>query len=387
MWWLAGIAAAQDLVLEKQVRELVGGLVPDVEQAAGRRFDHLPRIVFTDPEAETPRLVEQFAHTMSRERAFDVATLLVSVAFAAYLPEGDEIVVFAEHFDTLPEAPGGSLRDDVLRCTLAHELVHALQAQQAPEVMNAFDDDTLMQRIVIEGQASVLGERACGRPAGVGYVRWASGAWVRPGSDRAVGLWGPGELLYGWGSRWIEGRIALAGVDATWAALADPPELDAFTAEVSADLRSEFFTSPWPTQDDAERACSELGSHAEPVERRFGGPTHANDPNYPWWPGSYQDWQLVAYLRTVSWWRCASGVELVAIDAMGAGTTLARRTVEAERVRRRHDVVWIEDLGMHRWEASDPAHHVVVYPNQAHLRQGRVVAGLRALGLGAPARR
>jgi hypothetical protein len=380
-------ARANDDALEAQVRSLIAGLAPDVEAAAGRRFDHLPKIVFTDPETETPRLVEQFARTMSQERAFDTATVLVSAAFAAYLPDGDEIVVFAEHLDTVPNDADGALRADVLRCTLAHEMVHALQAQQVPEVMGAFDDDTLMQRIAIEGQASVLGDRACGRPAGIGYLRWASGAWVRPtecGEGQVcrgpVGLWGPGELLYGWGSRWMEREIALGGVESTWALLSDPPDLDTFDDEVAEDLESEFSLPAWPSQDQADRACEKLGGRADPLERRFGGPTHRNDPNYPWWPGSYQDWELVAYLRTVTWWRCSTGIEVVAIDALGAGPMLAERAVTADRVRKRHNVVWIEDLGLHRWEASGSAHHVVIYPNQRRLRPAAVRAGLRTLG-------
>ncbi|MEQ1569928.1 MAG: hypothetical protein ABMA64_30120, partial [Myxococcota bacterium] len=169
MWsWLAA-ASAHDLELEGQVRALLKGLVPDLEAAAGRRFDHLPRIVFTDPASETPRLVAEFSRTMPAERAFDTAALLAAASFAAYLPASDEIVVFADNLDAIAD-PGGTLRADVLRCTIAHELVHALQAQQLPEVMSAFDDDTLMQRIAIEGQAAVLGERACGRPAGTGYL-------------------------------------------------------------------------------------------------------------------------------------------------------------------------------------------------------------------------
>src|SRR5262249_48559259 len=132
----------------------------------------VPTIILTDPATETPRMVEQFARTMSRERAYETAAVLASVAFAAYLPEGDEIVVFADHLGDVVD--DGALRSDVLRCSLAHELVHALQAQQLPELMQSFDDETLMQRIAIEGQAEVLGERACGRPAGIGYLRWSA---------------------------------------------------------------------------------------------------------------------------------------------------------------------------------------------------------------------
>ncbi|MEQ1569259.1 MAG: hypothetical protein ABMA64_26720, partial [Myxococcota bacterium] len=213
-----------------------------------------------------------------------------------------------------------------------------------------------------------------------GYLRGASGGWLRPGTTGPVGLWGPGELLYGWGSRWVERRIALGGAEGAWALIADPPSFEVFEAEVLEDLGSEFAHPPWPSPTDADAACGAVGSASGGLSRRFGGPTHRNDPNYPWWPGSYQDWELVAYLRTVTSWRCANGVEFVAIDAVGAGPLLAGRTIEADRVRSRDGVVWIDDRGIDRWESSGDAHHVVIYPNRHHLGVARARSALRALG-------
>jgi hypothetical protein len=382
MWCWFAAAFAGDPVLEDQVRTLMGDLVPAVQAAAGRPFDHLPRIVLTDPATETPLLVEQFARSMPRERAWETAAVLAAYAFAAYVPDGDEIVVFADRFSDI--ADDGDLQSDVLRCSLAHELVHALQAQQEPELMAAFEAQSLMQRIAIEGHAQVVGEKACGRAAGVGYLRWSAGAWARPGTNGVVGLWGPGELLYGWGSKWMERRMAVGGPEVAWGLLADPPDLETFEAEVLDELKGEYGAPAWPTADEAADTCARMGASAGRVTRRYGGPTHRNDPNFPWWPGSYQDWELVPYLRTISSWRCSNGVDVVAIDAEGAGAVLADRRVDATVVRKRGGVVWVDDLGMRRWEASGRSHHVVIYPNERPVGPGAAARAMRALGLRSP---
>jgi hypothetical protein len=224
------------------LREVIADDRGLIEQVAGRKFDHVPPVEITTRAILTAELDSEWP-TMLAERgvASDrvdhvIGWMKESIADHAGIYEGtvDRIYLLSDAFEDRHLA--SEVKDGEVKCTLVHELVHALQDQNLP------GSDEEAYRVLEEGHATWVAEQVC---AGLG-LRPALG--VSHLSIRAAGLFQaePDEevVRYGHGRAYMAHLAAEGGVEAQWAALASPPPVDEIIAVARA---SEPL--PWPDID------------------------------------------------------------------------------------------------------------------------------------------
>ncbi|MDX2192950.1 MAG: hypothetical protein NW201_06325 [Gemmatimonadales bacterium] len=151
------------------IAPLVDSLLPAVERAAGLRFRAKPRAVVRSREEVKAFLLRQFARDLPAARlrgltgAYRLFGLLpdsLDLGALALQLYGDQVAGYWDHeAGVLVGVEGADAQQ--LRLVLAHELVHALQAQDVPVDSILRDrsdaDRTAAAQAVLEGQATVAG--------------------------------------------------------------------------------------------------------------------------------------------------------------------------------------------------------------------------------------
>ena len=221
---------------------------PRVERVAGRAFrtgtpvlattnDELARIlakpIERDIRAARPGLIPVAARANAMSLAYSIATRTLGV----YAHEQRTIYVVPENIESITgtsEIPA-DLADRVLRLTIAHELVHALQDQHvglSPRGANAASGEARQAfTAVVEGHAVWVTRRIAeqlgwtdAKQAIMKSALRSSGAPREPevGETGMPGSMDPG-LVYRAGADFIARRFELGGLEAVWMALRVPP--------------------------------------------------------------------------------------------------------------------------------------------------------------------
>ncbi len=180
---LCGQAAAGE---REELEQMVAELVPIVEAEAGRRFTEIPPIVIADPQILQEVLYDEQVHLLSHiagmspseaRAAAEANSSDISTSFVGKYGFLDKkLYVMRDGIRIALAARGVPLAetDAITELVLAHELVHALQDQQADlgkVVTSRTDaDGVIAVNCTVEGHAVWVQEQ-------VGKVR---------GHDRAV---------------------------------------------------------------------------------------------------------------------------------------------------------------------------------------------------------
>lgn len=270
---------AQFGLTESEVQAFVAEVVPHIERIMGRRFKSLPPVVVDDEEA----VAHVFAGDL--EPTFRQANPQISEAElpAAVLAEArsklPEILgkygLKAAKLALMPSHLGATMTQfhinpkhgpGIMRLLIAHELTHALQAQnvdvQALLTRSTTEDATGACTAVIEGQAMFVQERVAEalklNAAAEQYNKIFSPGHVDPedadSRDQAVYQ----EFIYLTGKRFVEHFYEKGGADRLWEILTHPPLM---TSMIS---RPETYSPTLPKRP-------ELGKVFAPLAAEFSG--------------------------------------------------------------------------------------------------------------------
>lgn len=225
LWVGTGLAATVD---ETQLAAFVRQVAPAVEAEAGRRFEALPTArIGTRDEVYTHLLASQKLSSIAAgvpvragvEREYRE---FVRTAMAVYTRDDDAVWLVKE---TLEEglAAAAFSRDalePVIRCTVAHELTHALQNRYAtPHAPPGDGADT--ERARLEGQAALVARRVCRRTERAGAARMFE---ALGGNDVLLDAGdSDAAFFYQLGPVYIADLEAHGGREAVWTALEGPP--------------------------------------------------------------------------------------------------------------------------------------------------------------------
>ncbi len=222
MWLIASVYAAVDV---DQARSMLVELQPLVEREAGRRFDTLPDLAIARTDDVAVRLAEQrqvYARFLGSAadaqaridagHAADVAILANSSAIYSRLD--DTIYLLEDRLAADLGAAPPEMLAPLLRCTLAHELTHALQDRHVDGMGTTGEGG----RALAEGQAMLVARRICRATASRADVTWAESYG---GLDRMLAVGDDALAL-----TYVAGLVYaadLGGNEPIWAALAAPP--------------------------------------------------------------------------------------------------------------------------------------------------------------------
>lgn len=226
-------------------------LAPYVRDEVGREFLELPpvrRVTRAAAQQEWRRArahqLEVFDH-LEPEQAAELVAAVRAPAFdheyAFYSFADQTIYLVDEAVSTVAPA----LQAHATTCIVAHELVHALQDQYSPTPMGWADDRF---SFVVEGQASLWGQRACAAARGPTVARLVASELGLIGS-----LSQPADLAtwrYAEARLWAMAVERAGGRSALWHRLEAPP-VD--TAEVRQALGT-WGTPTWHVGGPLDRA-------------------------------------------------------------------------------------------------------------------------------------
>lgn len=213
MWvFLVGGAAAEDGVVG--IRELVAWereVAPQIEHVAGRSFAELPALQMiergrapdcpTTTNGEPPRFLKRFQADLALYCPTTQEIRLPQSAWKAMFTVG--------HLDPADLAPA-------VRCTLVHELTHALEHQHGG----------LRAEAASEGFAQHITRQTCGADLA---------AYERVSGDLALASLDPADPLvhsYTYGERFIRAVQAEAGIEGVWNLLVNGAADDALITRV-----------------------------------------------------------------------------------------------------------------------------------------------------------
>lgn len=228
MFCLLALAAAAALD-EAAVQQAVDQLAPRVEEVAHRKFARIPRVevdtrnsLLGDFEKHAKAALDAGTpeSVVAEERR--QAQKMVASALAIYSHADAGIHLLIDNVDRYVRNTGvnaGMLRESSLRCVLAHELTHALQAQHVPERFGGADDEEGVGLALIEGHATHVEHRLCENPFVWGFLQASLGIDVLSsrGPDDEV------PFLYGYGEVYVRALEEHGGPDAIWSALGRAP--------------------------------------------------------------------------------------------------------------------------------------------------------------------
>ena len=278
-------------------------VAPAVESRAGRTLVARPRAELVTLEQALREVPDETRGRLQR-------------AVALYVPELERILVLAS------DTPVG---EDVLRCFLAHELVHALQHQYAPRQWPAgvprTRDRERGRRALREGHAAWVGADYCAAVEGPEAARRVD---VILGTDAPASLHAERDAaVYAWGARLVE---ALAGrePELVWQALhAPPPRWSAMVAAMRPSMPRGWH-DPVALRDALgdlvgrrvpRTLRSEPGTPSGALGALFGTPAPAVTPEGGWWLHAVarrRDLHAVAFLL-------APGEPVALLEARRAG--------------------------------------------------------------------
>ena len=247
MLWTAtlcgvALAADNDALEQQQMERRVAELAPLVEQITGRRFHRLPEVVIADPPLIAEVLYREQVHLLRRladldeseaQRAARRATDENAAAFVGKYGFLDKkLYVMQDGILTslLGHGVPASLVEPVTDLVLAHELVHALQDQQADlahVVANQGSPDAVVAtNCTVEGHAVWVHEqvgRLLDQPAAVYVVANILGYDpLRPGLATHPDLFYT-SYVYGQGRNFIAQQHEMHGNEGLWQLIEHPP--------------------------------------------------------------------------------------------------------------------------------------------------------------------
>jgi hypothetical protein len=235
---LAGPAAAEErasLVTETTLDRWQKELTPLIEAASGRRFVERPRLSFATQAQVTERKARLRSPSApdggapARDSVLGDATPAAARAsLGVYMGDTQEILLVTDTIEAtfIDYAFAPTLLQPVMRCIVAHELVHALQHQVAPLPREMDPDATTVARALREGHADHVAGQVCGD--GRRYLDVAQGLDI-PASEPASSFI---SFAYGYADTFIGTLQAVAGNEAVWAALVAPPPPRALVTRV-----------------------------------------------------------------------------------------------------------------------------------------------------------
>lgn len=264
---------------ESEVQACVAEVVPHIERIMGRRFKSLPPVVVDDEEAVARIFAGDLEPTFRQANPQIPEAELPAAVLAEARQKLPEILgkygLKAEKLALMPSHLGATMAQfhinpkhgpGIMRLLIAHELTHALQAQnvdvQALLTRSATEDATGACTAVIEGQAMFVQDRVAEalqlNAAAEQYSKIFSPGHVDPedadSRDQAVYQ----EFIYLTGKRFVEYFYEKGGADRLWEILAHPPLM---TSMIS---RPETYSPTPPQRPD-------LGKVFAPLTAEFSG--------------------------------------------------------------------------------------------------------------------
>lgn len=216
-------AAAEErasLVTETTLDRWQKELTPLIEAAAGRRFVERPKLTLATRaavEARLPRLRgPEVSGTAAPQSLVDRD---LDRVLGLYAHGTQEVYFLTDNVERgfVDHGFAPDLLHPVMRCVVAHELVHALQHQVVP--LYESDDVELvgLSLSLREGHADLVAAQVCG--AGGRFLDLAQGLDIpasRSPDDRVA-------FAYGYAETFVAALQDTAGPEAVWAALAAKP--------------------------------------------------------------------------------------------------------------------------------------------------------------------
>jgi hypothetical protein len=264
-WALVPHADAAEALQSEALQPLVEQLVPLVEEAAGRRFHHVPPVVLADQQTLARVLYEEQRHLLRQLSGVDAdhadasaaeTAASVSHQFAGKYGFLDKtLYVSLEGIaDALAMAQASpELAGQMVQVVLAHELTHALQDQHidlARMVVDAGTADAVMAaNCAVEGHAVYVAE-AVADEMGLQHANAVMADVLGYGSGLPTGADGfYSAYVYGLGRDFAAWHTLQGGTDHMWTVLHAPPRATAMIVQPSR-----YLQPPPPVTDGLPRA-------------------------------------------------------------------------------------------------------------------------------------
>ncbi|MDP2307717.1 MAG: hypothetical protein Q8P18_16960 [Pseudomonadota bacterium] len=210
------------LVTETTLDRWQKELSPLIEAASGRRFVERPKLTLASRAFVVERVarLDRSANTLGAAAPVSLVDPGLEHVLGLYLHGTQEVFFLTDTvqaaFDDHGFAP--DLLHPVMRCVVAHELVHALQHQVAPLYEDGGAEAMRVALSLREGHADFVAAQVCG--SGSRYLDLAQGLDI-PASRSPDD---PDAFAYGYAETFVGVLQATAGAEAVWAALsAEPP--------------------------------------------------------------------------------------------------------------------------------------------------------------------
>ena len=206
-------------VRQEMVEDAAARVLPLVEEIAGRSFDHAPALGIAQSRDLCPAV---------RAAVTDPASMGTRMAcagdvLAVYDGQRDQILVIEDSLARmLIDAGAKEEGEHVLRCVIAHELVHALQGRAG--LLDAAGGAGLEVHLaLVEGQAALVERQACAAAASLQATSLMEAA-SNDLNPSAFDPEDPIDFAYAYGVAFQELVAGQAGIEGTWWALSHPPE-------------------------------------------------------------------------------------------------------------------------------------------------------------------
>ncbi len=250
----AAAIAQQANATTEEVAAMIDDLLPRVARHAGRSFGPTaPDFAFSWSARLWPRIEAHLAEQLAEaDPAFRAARLRaarehVDGAVALYLEPEDRIYVLADGVYDLFEGArvDHAWFQPMLKCTLAHELTHALQRRHGALGREPSGPGRLLAvHAALEGHANWVAGQVCRElelEAALGLLDGGQGIYALQAQGPSMPVT---ALLYGASRAWMDQLHAAGGTEAQWAALADPPFVQEWLQPTLDALPPPRWTSP-----------------------------------------------------------------------------------------------------------------------------------------------
>ncbi|MES2643551.1 MAG: hypothetical protein V4850_28965 [Myxococcota bacterium] len=219
---LPSLANAQDTLSLATLEAWRDELRAPIEAVAGRTFVEVPGLAIATPD--TMALREKQLYEVGFRAARRDA-----LAFYEHDTQGVMVQAAAWQAAFREHRVEATLLGPVVRCVLAHEMVHALQHQYAPTA-HLEGDAAAVAHALAEGHADHVATQVCGEGrAWLDVIQGLDVLASRPHTDAIA-------MNYGYAEGFVRHLESVAGTDAVWAALSAPPPRELVVRVGAADL-------------------------------------------------------------------------------------------------------------------------------------------------------
>lgn len=259
--------------LAGSIDDTLAQLIPELEAHTGRSFLHPPIVESVRREELRARLtteqrrLNQLLGTPEQDvNIADHIRPFVLHAAGVYTYGDRRIYMVEEALEEILESSGAPSRmqEPVLRCVLAHELVHVLQHQYQPMSDTTGPEQLLLARAMREGHAELLSEPFCAQDQAGALINAHRGLDVlasqRHGDDEQV------ALLYGYSTRYLRAVQEQYDTETSWWLLSQPPP----TREAMVEVGRAGLLQGW---QDPQALIAPLSLENGPEWRVEAGPT------------------------------------------------------------------------------------------------------------------